>query len=321
MSRQIILTAVGIAATCLGLFLLYRVFQKNDPGEVIAVIGSVPAAVVGLALLLTVCSFACIATLELLAVRYAIGRPAPQKVPLARVAATAVAAIGIGHAIGLAALSSGAIRYRMYSRSGLKLITVGKIVAFSGFSVASGYALVGGTALLWRGEFLAPLLGIDPAAVHAVAAVTLGALLTYLLLCAFLRRTVTIRQHRFRLPSLRLALGQVAFSGANLLCVAGVLYMALRSFTAADYPVVALLYVGSDMSAVVGHVPGGWGLLEYIVTNALSDDSQVISGIVLFRAVYYLVPLFVGLLVFVIDELRARRQAGRAEEPAAAYRT
>ena len=316
MSRQTLLTIVGIAATCVGLFLLYRVFQKNDIGEVIAVIGSVPADVIGLALLLTAASFTCIAVLEFLAVRYA-GQQVGQSVALGRIAATAVAAIGIGHAVGLAALSSGAIRYRMYSRVGLKLITVGKVVAFSGLSVASGYALVGGTALLWRGEFLAPLLGIDATAVHITAVAVLVALLSYLLLCAFVRRTVTIRRQRLRLPTWKLALGQVAFSSANLLCVAAVLYMSLRSFTSADYPVVAMLYVGSDMSAVVGHVPGGWGLLEYIVTNALSDDGQVLSGIVLFRAIYYLFPLFVGLLVFVIDEVRGRR---RADQPVGAYR-
>lgn len=316
MSRQVILTAAGIAATCVGLFLLYRVFQKNDLREVMAVVASVPPLVVAVAVLLTACSFGCIAILEMLAVRYA-GQP----VPAGRIAATAIAAIGVGHAIGLAALSSGAIRYRMYSHADVKLITVGKIVAFSGVSVASGYALVGGTALLWRGDFLAPLLGIAPSVVHLLAAAVLSALLTYILLCAFLRRTLTIRRHRFRLPSLKLALGQVLVSSANLLCVAAVLYTALRSFTSVDYPVVAMLYVGSDMSAVVGHVPGGWGLLEFIVTSALSEGGhQVLSGIVLFRAIYYLLPLLVGLLVFVADELRSRRRANRTEQPAAAYR-
>ena len=75
------------------------------------------------------------------------------------------------------------------------------------------------------------------------------------------------------------------------------------------------------MSAVVGHVPGGWGLLEFIVTNALSGDGQVLSGIVLFRAVYYLFPLFVGLLIFLIDEVRGRRRTRGADQPVEAYRT
>lgn len=315
MSRRVILTAVGIVATCVGAFLLYRVFQKNDLGEVMSVVASVPPHLVAIAVLLTACSFTCIAVLEMLAVRYA-GQP----IPAGRVAATALAAIGVGHAVGLAALSSGAIRYRMYSHAGIKLITVGKIVAFSGLSVASGYALVGGAALLWRGEFLAPLLGIAPETVHVAATIILAALACYLLLCAFVRRTVSIRKHRFRLPSFRLALGQVAFSSANLLFIAAVLYVSLSSFTRADYPVVAMLYVGSDMSAVIGHVPGGWGLLEFIVTSALSGDGQVLSGIVLFRAIYYLLPLFAGLLVFLADEFRSRRRTSRAAHPAAAYR-
>lgn len=315
MSRQAILTAVGIAATCIGLFLLYRVFQKNDLREVMAVVASVSPLVVVITVLLTSCSFACIAVLEMLAVKYA-GQP----VPTGRIAATAVAAIGIGHAIGLAALSSGAIRYRMYSHAGMKLLSVGKVVVFSGISVTSGYALVGGVTMLWRGDFLGPLLGISPATVQMAAVGILSTLASYLLLCAFLRRTLTIRSHRFRLPTLKLALGQVAVSSTNLLCVAAVLYTALRGFTSVDYSVVAMLYVGSDMSAVVGHVPGGWGLLEFIVTNALSGGGhQVLSGLVLFRAIYYLLPLLVGLLVFAADELHSRR-ANRAEQPTTAYR-
>lgn len=312
MRRQVILTIVGITASCVGLFLLYRVFQKNDLREVLAVVASVPPLVVIIAVIFTACSFLCIIVLESLAVRYA-GQP----VSAGRVVATSIAAIGVGHAIGLAALSSGAVRYRMYSHAGMNLFAVGKVVVFSGISVASGYALVGGAALLWRGEFLAPLLGFPASVIRGFAAAILVALLIYILLCAFLRRTATIRRHRFRLPSLKLALGQVVASSVNLLCVAAVLYMALQSFASVDYPVVAMLYVGSDMSAVIGHVPGGWGLLEFIITSALSEEGhQVLSGVILFRAIYYLLPLLVGLLVFLADELR-RRHVKRAGEPAA----
>src|SRR5690606_34085392 len=102
-----------------------------------------------LAGLFTVGSFTSIAAIEYLAIRY-VRRP----VPPARVAATSLAAIGIGHAIGLAALSSGAIRYRMYMRAGYGVVSTGKVILFSGLSAACGFAGVGGTALLWQADSL-----------------------------------------------------------------------------------------------------------------------------------------------------------------------
>ncbi|WP_298724609.1 YbhN family protein [uncultured Ferrovibrio sp.] len=300
MNRRTLFTALGLAAVGIGIFLLYRVFQKNDFGEVVAVLSSVKASDIGLALLFTAISYGCVAVLEFFAVLY-VRKP----VPIRRVVMTALAAIGIGRTIGLAALSSGAVRYRMYSRAGLSLVNVGTIILFSGLSVAAGFAAIGGTALLWRGDFLAPLLGVSPTMVRGIGAGALVYLAVYIALCAILRRPLKFRSHRLRLPSLRLALGQVVVSSLNLLCIVGVLYIALRNFTDQDYPVVAMLYLGGDLSAVIGHVPGGWGVLEYIVTTALTDG-KVLSGVVLFRAIYYFVPLGAGLLIFLADEVQHR---------------
>jgi uncharacterized membrane protein YbhN (UPF0104 family) len=61
------------------------------------------------------------------------------------------------------------------------------------------------------------------------------------------------------------------------------------------------------MTALIGHVPGGWGVLEYITTTSLSGG-EVLAGIVLFRAVYYLVPLLLGLVVFLVDEIVSRHK-------------
>lgn len=313
MNRRNLFTALGLAAVGIGIFLLYRVFQKNDFGEVIAVLSSVKPGDIALALFFTAISYSCVAVLEFFAVLY-VGRP----VPFRRIAMTALAAIGIGRTIGLAALSSGAIRYRMYSRADLTLVNVGTIILFSGLSVAAGFAAIGGVALLWRGDFLAPLLGVSPAMVRGIGVGALVYLAGYLSLCALLRRPLRFRSHRLRLPPIRLALGQVAVSSVNLLCIVGVLYIALRSFTEVEYPVVAMLYLGGDLSAVIGHVPGGWGVLEYIVTTALTDG-QVLSGVVLFRAIYYFIPLGAGLLVFLADELQNRR-LGLSERQAAAHR-
>ena len=153
---------------------------------------------------------------------------------------------------------------------------------------------------------MAPLLGIGPGAVRGVGGGMLGLLAAYLLGCVLARsRTVAIGgKLSLRVPSGRVAAFQILGANTNVFCIAGALYACLREFTDVTYSMIAALYVSSDTTALIGHVPGGWGVLEYITTTSLSGE-EVLAGVLLFRAVYYLVPLLIGLVVFLIDEFIA----------------
>lgn len=108
MVRHKILSAIGGLAVVVAIFLLYRVFSNQDPAALKEAVTSVSTRTLALAGAFATGSFVAISILEYLAVRHT---RAP--VSVRRIVATAVAAIGIGHTVGLAALSSGAIRYRM----------------------------------------------------------------------------------------------------------------------------------------------------------------------------------------------------------------
>jgi uncharacterized membrane protein YbhN (UPF0104 family) len=299
MLRHKILSVVGGLAILLALFLLYRVFSVQDPAALRDAVTSVSMQTLALASAFTLGSFAAISVLEYLAVRHALA-----SISVRRIIATAWAAIGIGHTIGLAALSSGAIRYRMYGRAGLGVFFVGKVLLFSAISTACGFSGIGGAALLWQAERLAPLLGIGPSLVRGVGITMLGLLMAYFLTCLLIRsQEVTIgRRLVIRVPSGRVAAIQIAGANTNVLCIAGALYICLRDFADVTYSMIAALYVSSDMTSLIGHVPGGWGVLEYIVTTTIVDG-EVLAGVVLFRSVYYLAPLLLGLIVFIVDEV------------------
>jgi glycosyltransferase 2 family protein len=302
------LPMLGVAATLLGLYLLVRIFRNHDFAAILDAAGSVPFTDLLLALFFTAASFTCISAIELLGIVHC-GRA----VRIRRIIATAIAAIGIGHAIGLAALSSGAIRYRMYGRAGLDFVSTGKIVMFAGLTLMCGLATVGGAALLWQAETLAPLVDVSVTALRVVGAAALAVVTAYLLLCSYSPRRILPlwKNETIGVPRGKLAVAQVIMGSLNILCVGGVLYAALRSFVHVEYATVAALYVSSDITALTAHVPGGWGVLEYIVTRVLGE-APVLAGIVLYRAIYYLLPLGVGLLVFVSDELAGRRRIVQA---------
>lgn len=299
--RQTFGLVLGVAASLLGLYLLYRVVRRYDLNEIINAASSVPTSTIGLAVLFTVVGYLFLIGAEYLAVRYT-RRP----VSFARVASTGIAALGIGHSIGLSALSSGAVRYRMYSRGGLDLASVGRIILFAGMTVAVGMSVVGAVAIIWHCEKLSGLTGISSFGLMTVATAALVFVLAYLVICAMKPRHLSFRRFHLDVPSFGLACGQVFFGSGHLLSVAGVLYASLRSFTDADYATVAALYVGADLSALIGHVPGGWGLIEYIVTSAL-EGPQLLAGLIIFRATYYLLPLAVGVAILILDELSGRR--------------
>lgn len=313
MAHNKFLTVLGIAATGVGLYLLYRVFQRYDPETVIRSVGAAPLDAIVESMVFTFGSFVAITGMEGLAVRYAEKRVAPS-----RIARTAVAAIGIGHCIGLLALSSGAVRYRMYSRVGFDAVAVGEVVVFSGLTVGLGLACIGGTALLLRGDIVANLLSIGNGLVRIIGLTALASVAGYVLLCAFARGCCRFWRFRLRLPSWTTACAQVAFGSTDLLFVSAALYSALRGFATVDYPSTAALYVGSDVAALIGHVPGGWGVFEYVVTQALSG-SNVVAGVVVFRAVYFLLPFAVGATLFLYDELAGRRAVTREKRALASH--
>jgi uncharacterized membrane protein YbhN (UPF0104 family) len=135
MTKRRILSVVGVVATALAVFLLYRVLRRYDFGEIAAALANAPMWAILATIGFTAGSFAAMALMESLAVRYT-----GQKVAVRRIVRTTVACLGIGHSIGLVALSSGGVRYRMYSRVGVSPLAIGEIVLFSGLTVWLGLA-------------------------------------------------------------------------------------------------------------------------------------------------------------------------------------
>lgn len=311
MNWRLISAILGALATLLGLFLLYRVFQRYELSELLEALHKMPATQIAWAGLCTLAAFLGFGAAEFLAVGYARGKP-PGFLAVLRVA---VAGLGVGHSIGLAALSSGAIRYRMYARQGFDLVEVAKIIFFSGVTVAMGLMATGADLILLRTDLVAELVQVRSGVLMALAATFVTLTVGYPVLCHVHRRPLRLRRTSIRLPKPALAVAQIAVGSLNQMLIVATFFACLAPFTSKGFLPLAALYVGADATAVVSHVPGGWGLLEYIVLHFLNEP-RLIAGIVAFRAVYYLVPLFVGLTVFLADEsvhmLKERRPRRRA---------
>lgn len=313
--RHLVKILIG-AALLFAAVLVYNSFRRYTWGEIEQSVLSIHGFRLVAAFGFVILSYFCLSLFDTLAVRYA-GKPLAYR----RTALASFTSLSIGHNIGMAALSSGTVRYRFYSRWGLTGEDVAKVILFCGVTVGLGLATLGGLALLLDLGGGDDLLGLDQGQRMTIGIVCLGVPVFYLGVCAFVRRPLPIRSWRFVPPSLPLAAGQIAVGTLNFVCVSAALYELLAAFTEAGFLDVATAYVTANLGALISHVPGGLGVLEAVMLNVLpvadnvsnmdgvaATGTAAIGALIAFRVLYFLIPLAIGLPTLLVSEAYYRRR-------------
>lgn len=277
-------------------YLLYRTWSQYSFDDVMRALTSIPKTNLVLGMLFAACSYFCLTCNDWLGVRYA-GRP----LPFRQTALASFTGLSIGHNVGLAALSSGAVRYRFYSRWGLGAEEIAKVIVFCGATVALGLSTLGSVGLYFRPDDAARMTGLSPSAISVMALACLAFPMLYLLLSATLRKPLRIRQWHFDLPIFRLAVGQVVVGTVNFAFVAACLHQMLSALGDASYLKVATASITANIAAIISHVPGGLGVLEATIVHVL-PGAESIAAVIAYRVIYYFIPLAIGIPLFIASE-------------------
>jgi len=299
--RKIWKPLIAVVAIGLAAFLLYRTLSRYSMDQLLEAVSAIPATRLAAAGGFAAASYLCLSGFDYLALRY-VGRP----LPYYKGAWTSFTSLSLGHNIGLAFLSSGAVRYRFYTRWGLSAEQVAKVIVFCGITVGLGLLTLGGVALLLRSSLAVEITGLSKSLVIALGGICLALPVLYLILSAFVRKPLRIWRWSLEMPPLRLAIGQVVIGSVNFACVAACLHQALAAVTDVAYVGVASVYVIANTTALISHVPGGLGVIESVVMYLLPGQ-DLIGPLLVFRFVYFLMPLCIGILVFLVTELFYRR--------------
>lgn len=301
-------TSIGailtLAVLALAGFLLFRTLSGYDLAGVLAALTRLDGDRLTVAALFTAASYGMLTVVDLLAVRYS-GRTLPYR----HVALASFTALSIGHSLGFAALSSGAVRFRFYRRWGLTVGEIARVIMFCGLTVLLGYTALGGLTVAGSTGWLSELLSVPRTALAAVGGLALGVPIIY---CAavVLARPVRIRHIRLLPPKPALAAGQLLLGCLDVALVAAVLHQTLGGSDALPFATVLAVYIAAAVAGMLAHAPGGLGVLE-AVTLALLPGAETIAGLLAFRAIYYLAPLAIGGAMLAIFELTVgRRRAG-----------
>jgi uncharacterized membrane protein YbhN (UPF0104 family) len=278
-------------------YLLYRTWSQYSFDDVMRALKSIPKTNLVLGLLFAACSYFCLTWNDWLGVRYA-GKP----LPFRQTALASFTGLSIGHNVGLAALSSGAVRYRFYSRWGLSAEEIAKIIVFCGATVALGLSTLGAISLYLRPDDAAKMTGLSPSAVSGVTIACLAFPIIYLVLSATLRKPLRIRRWHFDMPIFRLAVGQVIVGTVNFAFVAACLHQMLSALGDAPYLKVATASITANIAAIISHIPGGLGVLEATVVHVM-PGAESIAAVVAYRVIYYFIPLAIGIPLFIASEV------------------
>jgi uncharacterized membrane protein YbhN (UPF0104 family) len=295
-------------------FLIYRALTRYSLNEIITSVTSIPIDHIARMGAFAAASYLCLTCFDAMAVRY-VGR----RLPYWRVALTSFTALSIGHNVGFAALSSGAIRYRLYSEWGLEAYDVAKLILFCAITVGLGLMVLGGLAFLLQPGMAQEITHLDRPMILILGTTCMVLMAAYLALAAFVRRPFGFRRWAPEMPSLKLALGQIIIGALNFAFVAACLYEALAAVADVTYLSVAAVYVIANVATLLSHVPGGLGVIESVVLF-LMPGQQIIGALILFRLAYFLAPLCIGTLLLALTELllrrsRRRRKAESVDQP------
>lgn len=293
----------------LAVFLVWRDVRGYGLSGMLEAVAAIPRHRLAWAAMAAVASYGTLTLFDWLGLRYA-GHPLPYR----RAALTAFVALSLGHSLGLAPLASGALRARYYSHWGLDAEAIGKVILFSAVTVTLGEIALAAVILLAAPHPVAAWLHLADSIVRLVGLACGLAVLAYLALARWLRRPLRIRRWRFALPTLPIAAAQVAVGAANFALLTATLHFLIQSAAPLSFWTTAGIYLLASVAALISHIPGGLGVTEFVVLSFL-PGAGTWAALIVFRLVYYIVPLALGGLVLGLGEWQARSSEGRARRP------
>jgi len=301
--RNRLKTTIGVVISVLlaGLaaWVLVRTFQRIAFADVIAQMRAMPGTTLALAALCTAGAFTTLALYEVAVVRYVkhgIGRAKPM--------VTAFIAFPLGHAVGQAMLSGGALRYRMYTPAGFSPTEVGATVLLANLPYALAFGLFLDVALVVAADKLEPMFRISSEWLRVLGCIGLAKDLGYMALVVLRRKPVRLGGWAVNLPTPAMTALQYVVGIIDVALVSSVLYLLLPESAGLAFLPFLAVYLASVLAGVLSHVPAGLGVIESMLLLMLPDvpPEQLLAAVLMYRVLYEIVPVLLALVLWGVFE-------------------
>lgn len=280
---------------------LQRLLIEIPYEDILYGIQNTPTTTLALALMATFASYFALMGYDASSLRY-VGANVPPRY----IALTSFIAFALGNNVGIGPLTGGAVRMRIYSAANVEPSLIMRAIAFNAAAFGLGLGASGAIGLIMGGHHVAGVLHIPAGILNIIAIVTLLLIGALVLVCYRKHELRIGKRWSMPLPSGNLALVQLLISCTEIFAASLVLW-ALLPHDQLDYSNFIACYAIGLTAGVISHVPGGLGVFEAVmlisVGHAVPRD-ELAAALILYRCIYFLVPLAMSVLLLGAFEMR-----------------
>ncbi|MEW4491050.1 bifunctional lysylphosphatidylglycerol flippase/synthetase MprF [Thalassoglobus sp. JC818] len=191
------------------------------------------------------------------------------------------------------------VRYRVYSSLGLSSIEVMQVAFMLGLTFGIGEIATAGLSFVIDPIVIPEQLNLPFHTVKGLGWTLIAITAGYLLLTAFIHKPLRVRSYDIQLPKFGVTLSQIGVSVADLVLAAGCLYSLMPPDFTMNFPQLLGAYLLAIVAVMLTHVPGGVGVFELVILTLTGSTSKedVVAALLIFRVIYYLLPLLVATLL------------------------
>ncbi|MBZ9649655.1 bifunctional lysylphosphatidylglycerol flippase/synthetase MprF [Sphingobium sp. 3R8] len=304
--RRVLAIVVLLLVAALACIALDHLFAEIRWSDVRAAFQAIPPVAMIAAAVLTGLSYLALTLYDHLALRI-IG----SAVGWRTAALASFCSYTLSHNLGLALVTGGSARLRIYGAAGLGPGDVARIIASASFAFWGGvFTLTALGMTLYPAGLTLGGFTIDAPVQRAIGATLLGGAILLLAALRSATRPVNVFGWTLTLPSRSQALAQIGIACIDLAFASAALFVLVPHLSPALYPAFFLGYALAIIVALISHVPGGIGIFEGVIVASLPriDRPALVAALIAYRILYYLIPLFVAVVLIAAHERRAWRQ-------------
>ena len=293
--------AISLLIIAVASVTLFRLLRDTDLAKVEAALRGTSPRTILLACGFVIAGYLTLTFYDFFSLR-TIGR---RDVPYRVAAFAGFAAYAIGHNLGATVLTGGAIRYRIYSAWGLNLVDIAKIAFVTGLTFWLGNAFLLGVGMAYAPEAASDINQIMPWLNRLVGFVALAAIAAYLIWLLPCPRLIGRDQWQIVLPTVPVTLVQIGIGILDLAFGALVMYTLLPAHPSIEFVPLLVIFVTATLLGFLSHAPGGLGVLDATMLVGLHefDKEHLLASLLLFRALYFILPLSLATLMLGAREL------------------
>ncbi len=299
----------------LAIYIVWGQVKKLGLKNILESIFSIPLSSIIWAAIVVIIGYLALSLYDFLALKYIKKNMTPL-----RVMAASMSGFAVSNNVGHAYISGAAVRYDFYSSWGLTGGDILKMIGFSTLTYVLGVGFLLDISLLVAPATDIPGEVLSPKLLYGGGAIMTIAFLIYWFAVIVPKRTLRIKKVVLPAPSKTMTITQIALGAVDMLLVAIVCYIVMQHSIKLNFVHFLSIFMIAQFIGLSTQVPGGIGVFEgiflYLLPPEMEDTGGVMASLIVFRIMYYFIPLAVaGLSILAYQSRPIREMIFGADNP------